>query len=104
MFMESFWCADPPVLIPGIKWSRYPDVSLHYVCEGAWSWLNFHVVFKTSFIVTRALFRVLCLGVSVSLLSLSVKLGNCLAASCTSCKYRCGSWMCVTGAIRHTRC
>ena len=35
--------------------------------------LNLHVVFKTSFVVTRALFRVLCLGVSVSTFGLCVK-------------------------------
>ena len=35
--------------------------------------LYLHVVFKTSFVVTRALFRVLCLGVSISTFGLCVK-------------------------------
>ena len=43
------------------------------VCEGVWFALYLHVVFKTSFVVTRALFRVLCLGVSVSTFGLCVK-------------------------------
>ena len=43
------------------------------VCEGAWFALYLHVVFKTSFVVTRALFRVLCSGVSVSTFGLCVK-------------------------------
>ena len=43
---------------------------------GAWFTLNFHVMFKTSFVVTRALFRVLCLGVSVSVFGLGVKLAE----------------------------
>ena len=46
------------------------------ICEGAWFTLNFHVMLKTSFIVTRALFRVLCLGVSVSVFGLCVKLAE----------------------------
>ena len=49
-------------------------MSLNYVCEGAWFWLNFHVVLQTSFVGTRVLFRVLCLGVSVFLLGLCVKM------------------------------
>ena len=76
MFQESFWCADPLVLIPEIKCSCYPEVYLNYVCGGAWFWLNFHVVLKTSFIGTRALFRVLCSGVSVFLLGLCIKLSE----------------------------
>ena len=44
------------------------------VCEGAWFALYLHVVFKTSFVVTRVLFRVLSLGVSVSTFGLCVKL------------------------------
>ena len=43
------------------------------VCEGAWFALYLHVVFKTSFVVTRALLRVLCSGVSVSMFGLCVK-------------------------------
>ena len=43
------------------------------VCEGAWFALYLHVMFKTSFVVTRALFRVLCLGVSVSTFGLCVE-------------------------------
>ena len=35
--------------------------------------LNFHVMLKTSFVVTRALFRILCSGVSVSVFGLCVK-------------------------------
>ena len=35
--------------------------------------LNFHVMLKTSFVVTRALFRVLCLGVSISVFGLCIK-------------------------------
>ena len=58
----------------GIKWSCYPGVFPHYVCEGAWSSLNFHVVLKTSFVGTRALFRVLCLGVSIFVFGLCVQL------------------------------
>ena len=46
---------------------------MHGVCEGVWFALYLHVVFKTSFVVTRALFRVLCSGVSVSTFSLCVK-------------------------------
>ena len=41
-----------------------------------WFALYLHVVFKTLFVVTRALFRVLCLGVSVSVFSLCVKLAE----------------------------
>ena len=44
--------------------------------RGAWFILNFHVMLKTSFVVTRALFRVLCSGVSVSMLGLCVKLAE----------------------------
>ena len=46
------------------------------VCEGVWFTLNFHVMLKTSFVVTRALFRVLCSGVSVSVFGLCVKLAE----------------------------
>ena len=46
---------------------------MHGVCEGAWFALYLHVVFKTLFVVTRALFRVLCSGVSVSTFGLCVK-------------------------------
>ena len=74
MFHVSFWCVDFPVSIPEIKWSCYPDVFLRYVCEGAWFILNFHVMLTTLFIVTRALFSVLCLGVFVSVFGLCVKL------------------------------
>ena len=44
------------------------------MCEGAWFTLNFHVMLKASFVVTRALFRVLCSGVSISVFGLCVKL------------------------------
>ena len=74
MFHVSFWCVDFPVSIPEIKWSCYPDIFLCYVCEGAWSILNFHVMLMASFVVTRALFRVLCSGVFVSVFSLCIKL------------------------------
>ena len=74
MFQVSFWCVHFLVSIPKIKWSCFPDVFPHYVCEGAWFTLNFHVVLKTSFVGTRVLFRVLCLGVSVSMFSLCIKL------------------------------
>ena len=73
MFQVSFWCVDFPVSIPGIKSSYYPDVFLLYVCEGAWFTLNFHVMLKTSFVGTRALFIVLCSGVSVSEFGLCIK-------------------------------
>ena len=43
------------------------------VCEEAWFALYLHVVFKTSFVVTRVLFRVLCSGVSVSMFGLCIK-------------------------------
>ena len=46
---------------------------MHGVCEGAWFALYLHVVFKTSFVVTRVLFRVLCSGVSVSTFGFCVK-------------------------------
>ena len=52
----------------------YPAVFLLYACGGAWFALNFHVLFKTSFLRTRVLFGVLCSGVSISLLGLCVKL------------------------------
>ena len=73
MFKVSFWCVDFPVSIPAIKLPYYPDVFPLYVCEGVWFILNFHVVLKASFLGTRVLFRVLCLGVSVSVFSLCVK-------------------------------
>ena len=74
MFQVSFWCGVFPVSIPEIKWSYYPDILQCYVCEEAWFTLNFHVVLKTLFIGTRALFRVLCLGVSISVFGLFVYL------------------------------
>ena len=74
MFQVSFWCVVFPVSIPEKKWSYYFDVFPCYVCEGAWFTLNFHVVLKTSFIGTRALFRVLCLGVSIFVFGLCVNL------------------------------
>ena len=46
---------------------------MHGVCEGAWFALYLHVVFKTLFVVTIALFRILCSGVSVSTFVLCVK-------------------------------
>ena len=42
------------------------------VFEGVWFALYSHVVFKTSFVVTRALFRVLCSGVSISTFGLCI--------------------------------
>ena len=74
MFHVSFWCVAFPVSIPEIKWSCYPDVFLRYVCEGAWFILNFHVMLTILFIVTRVLFRVLCLGIFVSVFGLRIKL------------------------------
>ena len=41
---------------------------------GAWFASNFHVLFKTSFLQTKVLFKVLCSGVSVSVFGLCVKL------------------------------
>ena len=38
-----------------------------------WFTLYLHVVFKTSFVVTRALFIVLCSGVSISTFGLCIK-------------------------------
>ena len=73
VFMSSFWCAALQVSVLEIIWFCYPDVLLHYVCGRPWSPLNFHVVLKTSFLRTRALFRVLCSGVSMSLFGLRVK-------------------------------
>ena len=46
------------------------------VCEGVWLALNFHVMFETSFGVTRPLFRVLCSGVSASIFGICVKLAE----------------------------
>ena len=69
----SFWCVDFPVLIPKIKWSCYPDAFPCYVYGRAWFSLNFHVVLEASFVGTRALFRALCLGISVSLFGLCVE-------------------------------
>ena len=43
---------------------------------GAWSWLDFVITFCSLCAKTRALFRVLCLGVSVSLLGLCENVGN----------------------------
>ena len=61
-------------------------------------------MFKASFVVTRVLFRVLCLGVSVSTFGLCVKYAEtCAATGCTSCRSSCRSWMCATGMIRRTR-
>ena len=76
MFHVSFWCVDFPVSIPEIKWSCYPYVFPHYVCEGVWFTLNFHVIVTTLFVVTRALFRVLCSGVFVSMFGLCIKLAE----------------------------
>ena len=47
---------------------------LLYVSGGAWFASNLHVLLKTLFLQTRVLFRVLCLGVSVSVFGLCVKL------------------------------
>ena len=104
MFQVSFWCVGFSVSIPEIKWFYYPDVSPLYVCEGALFTLNFHVVLKTLFSGTRALFRVLCSGVSISVFSLCGKIdGNCAATVRTSCHCNCGFWMYATGTILHTR-
>ena len=46
------------------------------VCEGVWFAFNFHVMFETLFVVTRALFRVLCSGVSTSVFGICVKLAE----------------------------
>ena len=46
------------------------------MCEGAWFTLNFHVILKALFVVTRVLYTVLCSGVSVSVFGLYVKLGE----------------------------
>ena len=71
----SFWCVDPLVLILEINWFCYPDVFQHYACGGgALSLLDFHVMLKTLLIETRALYRVLCSGVSISLFDLCIKL------------------------------
>ena len=56
-----------PILCLRIKWYYFLGVSMPYVCEGVWFCLDFHVVFETSFMGTRALFKVLCSGVFVSL-------------------------------------
>ena len=69
----SFWCVDFPVSIPEVKWSCYPDIFLHYVCVRVWFSLNFHVVLEALFVGTRTLFRVLCLGISVSLFGFCVE-------------------------------
>ena len=42
--------------------------------KGAWSHLNFHILVKTLFLLTRVLFRVLCSGVSISVVGLCVNL------------------------------
>ena len=61
------------------------------------------MLFKALFAVTRALFRVLCLGVSVSTFVLCIKCAEtCAATGRTSCRSSCRSWMCMTGTIRHT--
>ena len=44
-----------------------------YVGDGAWFASNFHVLLKTSFLQTRVLFRVSCLGVSVFVFCFCVK-------------------------------
>ena len=65
--------------------------------------LNFHVMLKTSFVVTRALFRVLYLGVSVFVFSLCVKFcRNYAATGRISCHSNCGSWMWATSTIHCT--
>ena len=67
--------------------------------------LNFHVMPKTSFVVTRALFRVLCSGVSVFVFGLYVKFcGSYAATGRISCRSNCGSWVWVTGTIRRICC
>ena len=67
--------------------------------------LNFHVMLKTSFVVTRALFRVLCSGVSVFVFGLCVKFcGNYAATGRISCRSDYGPWMWVTGTIHRTCC
>ena len=90
--------ADGPVVI------RCPGVFLYYVYEGAGFWLNFHVVFEPSFIGTRALLGILAVGCfHVFTRSLHKVVGNCLSINHISCKYPCGAWVWVTGAIPHTR-
>ena len=44
------------------------------ICDGVWFALNFHIMFETSFVVTRALFRVLCSGVFASVFGICIKL------------------------------
>ena len=61
-------------------------------------------MFKTSFVVTRVLFRVLCPGVSVSMFGLCIKHAEtCAATGLTSCHSNCRSWMWATGMIRRIR-
>ena len=73
MFQVSFWCVGFPVSIPKIKWSCYPELFRCDVCDGVWSTLYLHMLLKTLFVVTRVLFRVFCLGVSISVFGLCVK-------------------------------
>ena len=42
--------------------------------KGVWSQLNFHILVKASFLLTRALFRVLYSDVSISVVSFYVNL------------------------------
>ena len=71
--------------------------------RGVWFTLYLHVLYKASFVVTRALFRVLCLGVSISTFGLCVKYAEtCAATGRTSCRSSCRSWMLATGTIGHT--
>ena len=62
LYIDYSWCFHILFSASGIKLSPYPDVPVHYVCEGVWSLFNFHVVFKTSFVGIRALFRVFVFG------------------------------------------
>ena len=69
-----------------------------------WFTLYLHVLFKASFVVTRALFRVLCSGVSVSTFGLCVNYAEtCVVTGRTSCRSNCRSWMLATGMIHRTR-
>ena len=61
------------------------------------------VVFEPSFIGTRALLGILAVGCfRVFTRSLHKVVGNCLSINHISCKYPCGAWVWVTGAIPHT--
>ena len=97
-----FLVCCPPISCLGIKWSYFLGVSMPYVCEGAWFCLGFHVVFETSFMRTRPLFKVLCLCVFVSLFGFCMTDGSCPALSRASCRCCQGPWGCVAGTIYHT--